>query len=266
MVWRRPSRRILFVLVRRFDLTDVGEPPTDGRHPVDHHRRRRRALRAGPGPVGGVKLVRASRAAPAPSRRRAGQADGPGAGRPSRSACRHGPGRWRPRLAGLAAGSGQPRLHHRRPVAPQVAATSGAAVVAVSVKRAAAGVVGPGPMDALYGAIVREPILANEPVTSAKLVRGGEGGFMAVVLRPGMRAIAVPVSTATAAGGLHPARRPGRCPAESPGGGRPSRPAGGSSLFVRLSSLGARWPRSCSGTSGCWRSTRPPRPPRTRRP
>jgi pilus assembly protein CpaB len=58
------------------------------------------------------------------------------------------------------------------------------------------------PMEAMFGAIVREPILANEPVTNAKLVRGGEGGYMAVVLRPGMRAVAVPVSVNTAAGGF----------------------------------------------------------------
>ena len=85
--------------------------------------------------------------------------------------------------------------------APQVAPT-GTAAVANTVSRAAAGVVAPGPMDALYGAIVREPILANEPITNLKLVRGGEGGFMAVVLRPGMRAVAVPVNAATAAGGF----------------------------------------------------------------
>ena len=87
--------------------------------------------------------------------------------------------------------------------APQAAPPKGStAAMASTVSRAAAGAVTKGPMDALYGAIVREPILANEPVTSAKLVRGGEGGFMAVVLRPGMRAIAVPVNSATAAGGF----------------------------------------------------------------
>jgi pilus assembly protein CpaB len=58
------------------------------------------------------------------------------------------------------------------------------------------------PMDALYGAIVKTPILANEPVTNSKIVRGGEGGYMAVVLRPGMRAVAMPVSVNTSAGGF----------------------------------------------------------------
>jgi pilus assembly protein CpaB len=87
--------------------------------------------------------------------------------------------------------------------APQIAPPSGStAAAAGAVTRAAAGAVTKGPMELLYGAIVREPILANEPITSAKLVRGGEGGFMAVVLRPGMRAIAVPVNSGTAAGGF----------------------------------------------------------------
>ncbi len=61
---------------------------------------------------------------------------------------------------------------------------------------------GNGPMQQLYGSIVRQPILANEPITNTKLVRGGEGGFMAVVLKPGMRAVAVQVSVNTAAGGF----------------------------------------------------------------
>jgi pilus assembly protein CpaB len=70
--------------------------------------------------------------------------------------------------------------------------------------RAAAEVVagGPAPMQQLYGAIVRTPILVNEPVMNSKLVRGGEGGYMAVVLKPGMRAVAVQVNTNTAAGGF----------------------------------------------------------------
>jgi pilus assembly protein CpaB len=70
--------------------------------------------------------------------------------------------------------------------------------------KAAAQVVsgGSGPMQQLYGSIVREQILANEPIINAKLVRGGEGGYMAIVLKPGMRAMAVQVNTNTAAGGF----------------------------------------------------------------
>jgi len=59
-----------------------------------------------------------------------------------------------------------------------------------------------GPIAALQGAIVKEPIFANEPVLDRKLVRAGQSGFLAVVLQPGMRAMAVPVSVETAAGGF----------------------------------------------------------------
>jgi pilus assembly protein CpaB len=79
-------------------------------------------------------------------------------------------------------------------VATQTGRVAAEAVSAVTGARS--------PMDALFGAIVRTPILANEPVTNAKLVRGGEGGYMAVVLKPGMRAIAVPVNVNTDAGGF----------------------------------------------------------------
>ena len=58
------------------------------------------------------------------------------------------------------------------------------------------------PKDALIGAIVKTPILASEPVTNAKLVRGGEGGFMSEVLPAGMRALSIPVTVATTAGGF----------------------------------------------------------------
>jgi pilus assembly protein CpaB len=55
---------------------------------------------------------------------------------------------------------------------------------------------------AFVDAIVREPVLAGEPIQDRKLVRAGESGFMAVVLAPGMRAMAVPVKVQTAAGGF----------------------------------------------------------------
>ena len=72
-----------------------------------------------------------------------------------------------------------------------------------AAKAAAAAVTGTvGPMEAIYGSIVKEPILVSEPVTKAKLVRGGEGGYMAVVLQPGMRAMSVAVNVGSAAGGF----------------------------------------------------------------
>jgi len=89
----------------------------------------------------------------------------------------------------------------------RVAPAGGAAALAdqaqQTAKAAAAVVVGGnGPMQQLYGSIVRAEILANEPIINAKLVRGGEGGYMAVVLKPGMRAVAIPMSVNTDAGGF----------------------------------------------------------------
>src|SRR3989338_2497963 len=63
-------------------------------------------------------------------------------------------------------------------------------------------VIGGDPARALDGAIVRDPILAGEPVTGRRCVRGGEGGYLSVVLTPGKRAVAVPVSADTTAGGF----------------------------------------------------------------
>ncbi len=59
-----------------------------------------------------------------------------------------------------------------------------------------------GPMQAFEGAIVKEALAAGEPVVARKVVRAGQSGFMAVVLQPGMRAMAVPINAETAAGGF----------------------------------------------------------------
>lgn len=61
---------------------------------------------------------------------------------------------------------------------------------------------GSGAMDAIVGATVREEILANEPIVERKIVRDGQGGYMAVVLTPGMRAMALPVTVDSGAGGF----------------------------------------------------------------
>ncbi len=64
-------------------------------------------------------------------------------------------------------------------------------------------VAGPGGVVAeLVGTVVREPILAGEPMTRRKVVRAGSAGIMAITLQPGMRAIAVPLSAESAAGGF----------------------------------------------------------------
>jgi pilus assembly protein CpaB len=52
------------------------------------------------------------------------------------------------------------------------------------------------------GAVVREPILAGEPIVGRKIVRAGDSGYMAAYLEPGMRAMAIRVSVETAAGGF----------------------------------------------------------------
>ena len=74
--------------------------------------------------------------------------------------------------------------------------------VAAIARKAEAAVASTGPMEALYGAVVRSPILVNEPIVQSKLVRAGQGGFMSVMIRPGMRAVAIPIGVSTAAGGF----------------------------------------------------------------
>lgn len=59
-----------------------------------------------------------------------------------------------------------------------------------------------GPKAQFMGAVVRQPFLKGEPIVAAKVVRAGESGYLAVLLPPGMRAMAVPVKVETAAGGF----------------------------------------------------------------
>lgn len=56
--------------------------------------------------------------------------------------------------------------------------------------------------DAFTGAVVKETILAGEPIVAHKVVRAGESGYMAAYLEPGMKAMSIPVSVDTAAGGF----------------------------------------------------------------
>ena len=70
--------------------------------------------------------------------------------------------------------------------------------IAAAAKRT----LGPNARTALTGSVAREDILANEPIIEAKIVRADQGGFMAVMLAPGMRAVAVPVSVDNTAGGF----------------------------------------------------------------
>ncbi len=59
-----------------------------------------------------------------------------------------------------------------------------------------------GPAAKMVDAVVREPILQGEPIIESKVVHAGAGGILAVELDPGMRAMAVPLSAESAAGGF----------------------------------------------------------------
>lgn len=52
------------------------------------------------------------------------------------------------------------------------------------------------------GATARALVVAGEPILSEKLVRAGDGGFMAAILPAGVRAISVKISPETGAGGF----------------------------------------------------------------
>src|SRR5665213_548648 len=55
---------------------------------------------------------------------------------------------------------------------------------------------------AMKGTIIRSPIVTGEPITSAKVVHSDSVGFMAATLMPGMRAVSIPISVASLAGGF----------------------------------------------------------------
>ena len=54
----------------------------------------------------------------------------------------------------------------------------------------------------LSGAVARAPIMAGEPITAHKLIKAGQGGVLAAILPPGMRAISTKIKEETAAGRL----------------------------------------------------------------
>ena len=71
-----------------------------------------------------------------------------------------------------------------------------------TVARTAANLATGGAKSDYVGSVVREPILAGEPIVSRKIVRAGDSGYMAAYLEPGMRAMAIRVTVETAAGGF----------------------------------------------------------------
>jgi pilus assembly protein CpaB len=54
----------------------------------------------------------------------------------------------------------------------------------------------------VYGAVLRHALTAGEPIRSGSFVKPGDRDFLQVVLSPGARAIAIPVSTGGASTGL----------------------------------------------------------------
>ena len=60
----------------------------------------------------------------------------------------------------------------------------------------------PEALEKMAGAVARFEIVEGEPITSSKLVHPGDSGFMAAMLTPGTRAIAIEISPETAAGGF----------------------------------------------------------------
>jgi pilus assembly protein CpaB len=56
--------------------------------------------------------------------------------------------------------------------------------------------------ESFAGSVARNPVGAGEPVTEAKIVAPGNRGFLAAVLRPGMRAISVPVTVTSGISGF----------------------------------------------------------------
>lgn len=79
---------------------------------------------------------------------------------------------------------------------------TGGPVKASLVDQAQAAIAGDPAIESIIGALVLEPIAAQEPMSTQKLVKGGQGGFMAVKLPTGMRAMATPVTVETGAGGF----------------------------------------------------------------
>lgn len=89
-----------------------------------------------------------------------------------------------------------------KPVAAPTSAIAGAADKIAVAAHDTMTTPGQGAGASVMGSIVRQTILTGEPITPAKVVHAGGAGIMAVTLDPGMRAMALPLSAETAAGGF----------------------------------------------------------------
>ncbi|WP_395945214.1 Flp pilus assembly protein CpaB [Brevundimonas sp.] len=91
------------------------------------------------------------------------------------------------------------------PIPPKPAPTTASEKAEGAVERvaqAATQLAGPGAKSDYLGSVVREPILAGEPIVARKIVRAGDSGYLAAYLEPGMRAMAIAVTVESAAGGF----------------------------------------------------------------
>ena len=87
-----------------------------------------------------------------------------------------------------------------KPAADNAAEKTSGAVEGVA--KAVTDMAGPGAKSDYIGSVVREPILAGEPIVARKIVRAGDSGYLAAYLEPGMRAMAIAVTVESAAGGF----------------------------------------------------------------
>lgn len=88
------------------------------------------------------------------------------------------------------------------PSKPSAGTVEGQPSAVAKVARAATEIATGGAKADYVGSVVREPILAGEPIVARKIVRAGDSGYMAAYLEPGMRAMAIRVTVETAAGGF----------------------------------------------------------------
>lgn len=88
------------------------------------------------------------------------------------------------------------------PTAAEAEAAAKPEGAVAAVTRAATDLTTGGAKADYVGSVVREPILAGEPIVPRKIVRAGASGYLAAYLEPGMRAMAIRVTVETAAGGF----------------------------------------------------------------
>lgn len=59
-----------------------------------------------------------------------------------------------------------------------------------------------GKLDDFVGSVIRQTVAKGEPITGTRVVKAGDRGFLAAVLRPDMRAITIPINSTNSISGL----------------------------------------------------------------